>query len=563
MSEVVVATVESIVGTVIARDEDGNTRVLQPGDQIFHGEEVIAEDGAFIEMAFEDGSTMTLAGNESATITPDLAESAEPEPQDAEVADATVEEIIAALDRGEDITDLIEAPAAGADGGDGGGASFVRIARVAEEPLAVQYEFPSNSFGEPGSVGGNDSGTLADGDDNDSENNGNDPLNDEPGDDEPGDDEPGDDEPGDDEPGDDAPGDDEPGDDEPGDDEPGDDEPGDDEPGDDEPGDDEPGDDEPGDDEPGDDEPGDDEPVGPSTWSVSAHTVGASDVRGTMAKAHDLKNTNDQSADWTRDDDGFFAVDHSGNNDPTAIEGGEALLFGLPGSVSGATFQIEGKASGGSYHLYNHEGVRLGGARDLADDVSEEGLLSVSEPFAYIAFQGGSTGNGNSGDESAYSVKPIDVTLAGVDGSTLLGVDGDDILVGTESDDLIIGGAGDDILTGGSGNDTFKWNTGDQGIEGKVANDVVTDFGNGGNVLDVSDLLDNASELNIADFIIAEEDGGDTVLYISSVGDLDGNTNKADQTIRLEGKSFSDFGGGGAEDVIKHLLSNDQLKIDQ
>ncbi|WP_019628232.1 retention module-containing protein, partial [Thioalkalivibrio sp. AKL10] len=148
MSEVVVATVESIVGTVIARDEDGNTRVLQPGDQIFHGEEVIAEDGAFIEMAFEDGSTMTLAGNESATITPDLAESAEPEPQDAEVADATVEEIIAALDRGEDITDLIEAPAAGLDGGVAGeGGSFVRIARGSEEVGEVTYAYDSNALG--------------------------------------------------------------------------------------------------------------------------------------------------------------------------------------------------------------------------------------------------------------------------------------------------------------------------------------------------------------------------------------------------------------------------------
>ncbi|WP_019568353.1 retention module-containing protein, partial [Thioalkalivibrio sp. ALMg13-2] len=159
MSEVVVATVESIVGTVIARDEDGNTRVLQPGDQIFHGEEVIAEDGAFIEMAFEDGSTMTLAGNESATITPDLAESAEPEPQDAEVADATVEEIIAALDRGEDITDLIEAPAAGLDGGVAGeGGGFVRIARGSEEVGQVTYAYDSNSLRGPGEV--DDGGTF-------------------------------------------------------------------------------------------------------------------------------------------------------------------------------------------------------------------------------------------------------------------------------------------------------------------------------------------------------------------------------------------------------------------
>ncbi|WP_018873592.1 retention module-containing protein, partial [Thioalkalivibrio sp. ALJ16] len=164
MSEVVVATVESVVGTVIARDEDGNTRVLQPGDQIFYGEEVIAEDGAFIEMAFEDGSTMSLAGNESATITADLADSAESSPEDGEIAEATVEEIIAALDRGEDITDLLEAPAAGVDGGGAGeGGGFVRVARSAEEVDPVSYAYDANAL--RGAVGAEvgDVGTLGEG----------------------------------------------------------------------------------------------------------------------------------------------------------------------------------------------------------------------------------------------------------------------------------------------------------------------------------------------------------------------------------------------------------------
>ncbi|WP_018993877.1 retention module-containing protein [Thioalkalivibrio sp. ALgr1] len=589
MSEVVVATVESVVGTVIARDEDGNTRVLQPGDEIFYGEEVITEDGAFIEMAFEDGSTMSLAGNESATITDDLAESAQPAPEEGEIADATVEEIIAALDRGEDITDIIEAPAAGADGGEGGGASFVRIARVGEEPPAVQYEFPTNVFGEPGSAGINDSGTLAEDEEvttadvddtsvsenpivdepSDDEPGDDEPSDDEPGDDEPGDDEPGDDEPGDDEPSDDEPGDDEPSDDEPGDDEPSDDEPGDDEPSDDEPGDDEPGDDEPSDDEPSDDEPGDDEPgaeepLDPSTWSVSAHTVGGSDGVGTMANARSLKDAPHQSADWTRDDNGFFAVDHSGNNDPDRIEFREALLFELPGEVSGATFEIDGSPNGGVYHLYDGEGERIGDARDLAEDLTDDNLLVVSEPFAYIAFQGGSTGQGNSGEGSAYSVRPLEVTMESMDGGTFVGSDSDDVLIGTEGDDLLIGGGGDDILTGGSGDDVFRWNSGDEGTVDDPANDVVTDFGNGGNVLDVSDLLDDANVTEISNFMIAEEDGNDTVLYISSTGGFVGNdTDNADQTIRLEGKSFNDLGGSSSEEVINQLLSNDQLKIDQ
>uniref|UniRef100_UPI0003734C7A retention module-containing protein n=1 Tax=Thioalkalivibrio sp. ALJT TaxID=1158146 RepID=UPI0003734C7A len=163
MSEVVVATVESVVGTVIARDEDGNTRVLQPGDQIFYGEEVIAEAGAFIEMVFEDGSTMSLAGNESATITDDLAKSAESAPEDGEIAEATVEEIIAALDRGEDITDLIEAPAAGLDGGPAGeGGGFIRITRGSEEVDPISYAYDPNALRGPGEADIGEGGSVAD-----------------------------------------------------------------------------------------------------------------------------------------------------------------------------------------------------------------------------------------------------------------------------------------------------------------------------------------------------------------------------------------------------------------
>ncbi|WP_018872426.1 type I secretion C-terminal target domain-containing protein [Thioalkalivibrio sp. ALJ16] len=141
---------------------------------------------------------------------------------------------------------------------------------------------------------------------------------------------------------------------------------------------------------------------------------------------------------------------------------------------------------------------------------------------------------------------------------------GNDVIIGTDEDDILVGGAGDDILTGGEGDDIFRWNDGDQGEAGSPARDVVTDFGNGQNVLDVSDLLDDATETSLSGFIIAKEDGDDTVLYISSAGELGGDEAKADQTIRLEGKSFSDFGGASAsQDVINYLLNNDQLKIDQ
>ncbi|MGM0553637.1 MAG: retention module-containing protein, partial [Pseudomonadota bacterium] len=133
----VIATVESVVGTVIARDADGNTRVLQEGDEILQGEEVIAEDGAFIQMAFADGSSFALTGGEEVTVTEELAASFQPDPQDAAMGPQTAEEIVAALERGESIDDMLEAPAAGlaGAGGDNEGASFVRIARI-DEPVS-------------------------------------------------------------------------------------------------------------------------------------------------------------------------------------------------------------------------------------------------------------------------------------------------------------------------------------------------------------------------------------------------------------------------------------------
>ncbi|WP_038095108.1 retention module-containing protein, partial [Thioalkalivibrio sp. ARh4] len=147
----VIATVESVDGTVIARDADGNTRVLREGDEIFLGEEVIAEDGAFIQLAFADGSSFELAGADEVTVTEELAASYEADPQDAAVGTLTAEEIIAALERGDPIDDMLEPPAAGlaGAGGDNEGASFVRIARIDEPVPGIQYGFPFNEFPDP------------------------------------------------------------------------------------------------------------------------------------------------------------------------------------------------------------------------------------------------------------------------------------------------------------------------------------------------------------------------------------------------------------------------------
>jgi hypothetical protein len=161
MATEVIATVANVFGEVLARDADGNVRVLAVGDEIHLGEEIITADGAFIALSFEDGSGLMLAGGEQVTITEELMASVEPDPQGAAIGEATVEEIIAALERGEDITDLLPAPGAGAEGGgDNEGGSFVRIARIDEPVPPVAYNFPGNEFPGPGIEGAGGVGVL-------------------------------------------------------------------------------------------------------------------------------------------------------------------------------------------------------------------------------------------------------------------------------------------------------------------------------------------------------------------------------------------------------------------
>ncbi|WP_340124135.1 tandem-95 repeat protein, partial [Methylobacter svalbardensis] len=138
----------------------------------------------------------------------------------------------------------------------------------------------------------------------------------------------------------------------------------------------------------------------------------------------------------------------------------------------------------------------------------------------------------------------------------LLGGDGDDILSGNGGDDLLVGGAGNDTLTGGNGNDiliggtgndiltggasadVFKWNLADKGEAGNPAHDIVTDFGNGNNVLDLRDLLTGEHDTSLANYLHFDKSGSDTVISVTSNGGNGIGENydagKVDQTITLE-----------------------------
>ena len=154
------------------------------------------------------------------------------------------------------------------------------------------------------------------------------------------------------------------------------------------------------------------------------------------------------------------------------------------------------------------------------------------------------------------NAEKLGASVPGVGGDDVLeGGAGNDWLFGQGGDDVLIGGAGNDVLFGGSGNDIFVWNAGDRG--GNYL-DIVKDFGNGADKLDLSQLLVGVSDPASADVLTQYlsfdfvSEPGSTVINIASGG----GGAPVDQTITLENTILS---GGSAAEVIQGMLDNQQL----
>lgn len=146
--------------------------------------------------------------------------------------------------------------------------------------------------------------------------------------------------------------------------------------------------------------------------------------------------------------------------------------------------------------------------------------------------------------------------LLGLGGNdTLHGLGGNDRLEGGNGNDTLIGGKGNDILIGGAGNDTFVWNA-----DGRGGNyhDIVKDFGNGADKLDLSQLLVGVSDPASADVLTQYlsfdfvSEPGSTVINIASAG----SGAPVDQTITLENTILS---GSNTADIIQGMLDQNQL----
>ncbi len=140
----VLASVIRISGRVLARNEEGQTRELKLGDTLREGETVITDAGAQVELLFADGSVTEVAERTSALISAEMSEQTRPDAAEASIGEATIAQVVEALERGDDLDAVLEEPAAGLAGGGGGdGSGFVRLLRISESVGETEFAFAS------------------------------------------------------------------------------------------------------------------------------------------------------------------------------------------------------------------------------------------------------------------------------------------------------------------------------------------------------------------------------------------------------------------------------------
>ena len=130
---------------------------------------------------------------------------------------------------------------------------------------------------------------------------------------------------------------------------------------------------------------------------------------------------------------------------------------------------------------------------------------------------------GGDGNDYLGGGAGADLLIAGQGADRLYAGSGDDQLYGQQGDDLIFGGGGDDILHGQAGDDSLSGDRGLDTLTGGAGDDVfiftrisdtdiVTDFTDGQDMLDLSDFTDQDIQTALD---TANDMSGDTVLTFS------------------------------------------------
>jgi Ca2+-binding RTX toxin-like protein len=180
-------------------------------------------------------------------------------------------------------------------------------------------------------------------------------------------------------------------------------------------------------------------------------------------------------------------------------------------------------------------------------------LLGTSCADAIDGRGGNDIIDARAGDDLIDGGAGDDHIVAGAGNDIIRGGDGNDIIFGGSGDDQISGGEGDDRLFGDDGNDTVFGDGGHDQIHGGSGNDAL--FGGAGNDLVNGDAGDDKMEGNAGDDILAGGDGNDVVSGGDGNDKLEGG---AGADLLLDGTGRDTVAGGEGDDHVVVALDGDR-----
>ncbi|WP_415831051.1 retention module-containing protein, partial [Castellaniella denitrificans] len=135
-----------VTGKAWMRASDGTMVALHEGMRVPVNAHIMTDEGASVTLQATGVPPVIVGQNTDMLVTDDLA-AAQPQPADNAVtppADPVVDQVLAALDAGQDPFAILDPTAAVLTGGGGGGASFTRLSSVVEttSPLGLAYPRP-------------------------------------------------------------------------------------------------------------------------------------------------------------------------------------------------------------------------------------------------------------------------------------------------------------------------------------------------------------------------------------------------------------------------------------
>ncbi|EKU29539.1 hypothetical protein C660_13854, partial [Alcaligenes sp. HPC1271] len=256
-----------------------------------------------------------------------------------------------------------------------------------------------------------------------------------------------------------------------------------------------------------------------------------------------------------------------------ATAGGNNIIFGDAIDTSkldwaGLGVNLKDVPSGGldslKYFIARSEG--LDSIKDIDNAKIYDFLLANHGKFNVLdTTQGGSdlisSGSGN------------DILFAGAGNDHLYAGAGDDILYAQSGTNVLVGGQGNDKLFSGTGNDTFAWLANDEGTVDLPARDTVYNFGMGAgskfgeDKIDLADMLKGSgiNSGNLDEYLQLNFDSSSnkTVLSINTKGQLGSQGDNANQIIEFDGVNLVGDGQASQSDLIKNLIQQGKLNIDQ